>query len=207
MNKTTITLTNVTKQYKSGQSCFAPFSYQFTAHHTYALTGPSGCGKTTLLTLISTIEKPSQGTITWNPPASANNIYTMMSFIPQKPLLLDECSCIENVMIKHIIQGNISPDLKHRAHELLALVNLSAHAHKTPRYLSGGEKQRLSLARALLSNPTFIIADEPTAHVDKKQRDELLLLLQKIHTSYHTGMILATHDPAVASAMDIRLSL
>lgn len=187
----------------------------FEKNRTYALTGVSGSGKSTLLYILAGFEEPSSGELyfddrninTLNKIEKRDFLFNSLGFIFQLPYLLSELSVIENVMLKGLI-GGISYSVAERvALDLLDQVGLLAKATNNPNNLSGGEQQRVAIARALFNQPAFLIADEPTAHLDEKTRTNIIKVLLECQRQWSMGLIIACHDPAVAEQMDIVLEL
>lgn len=169
---------------------------------TYGIAGPSGCGKTTFLHLITGLDKPSLGSVWYND----RNITTLSSvqqeqwraenlgIMFQYPYLIKELSVIENVMLPGLILGKPDAQVREHAMELLKQVLLKDKAHNCPSLLSGGEQQRVTLARALCNSPAFLIADEPTAHLDKKTAGAIIDVILDMSQEYNMGLILVSHD-------------
>jgi lipoprotein-releasing system ATP-binding protein len=175
----------------------------------YGIMGVSGTGKSTLLHMLAGLEKPSDGGIFFN----NTNIERLHSYLLnsigivfQQPQLIPELTVLENVMIKGIIAGQSTRDNK-RAYELLERVGMSDRAHSRPDILSGGEQQRIAVLRALYLKPAFLLADEPTAHLDENHKAELLEIIRQLHTQEGMGVILTTHDEALAHQCEIPLRL
>ncbi len=191
MKKSSIICTNLTKQYHAGHQRFTGlhnFSYEFLQGNRYALIGPSGSGKSTLIHLIVGIEMPTSGTIAHS---YEQKQYGLML---QTPFLINELSVLENIALPGLIEGVPMADAIKRAEELITLVGLRAHAHVSPWQLSGGQQQRIALARALFFSPPFLIADEPTAHLDPDSARGIASLLISLSEEHGMGLIVATHD-------------
>lgn len=214
----TITLSNVGKTFTHQDATCTLFNDVFMVFEqskTYALVGPSGSGKTTLLSMIAGLEKVSSGSIQYNETVlhtlSVQELHsfcsTNYSIMLQRPALLNECTLLENVMLKSFINHTPTATDKQRAYELLSYVGLLECASRSPKNLSGGEAQRVAIAQALFSRPHFIIADEPTAHVDQKNKDCIINLLINAHITENIGIILSTHDIHVANKMNIIYTL
>ena len=161
-------------------------NYQFKKGKIYSLVGPSGSGKSTLLNIISLIDRPSSGLIKFynnsidfdknqeNDLFRANNI----GIIYQQDNLLSDFTALENVYLSSLAAGNKKDDAKIKAENFLKIVGLSHRVDHYPNELSGGEKQRVSIARALINEPKIILADEPTGSIDKKTSIEIFSLLK-----------------------------
>jgi ABC-type lipoprotein export system ATPase subunit len=189
--------------------------YVFEQSRSYAITGVSGTGKSTLIHMIAGLEEPSQGTVFYDrqdifklqPRDRALFIQKNLGLVFQAPSLLDELSVLENVMIKGLIAKQDYASAQEKAYILLEKVGLAEKAQRIPRTLSGGEQQRVALARAIFTEPSFIIADEPTAHLDEAATQKVLELLMFCHAQLKVGLIIASHDHAVAHMMDTVLVL
>jgi putative ABC transport system ATP-binding protein len=168
------------------------------------LKGPSGSGKTTLLSVIGCMARPTSGRIT----LSGKEITSLperflteirrksFGFVFQQFNLIKGITAMENVILPAYPTGEGFPDLKKRALSLLELFDLSARAFSKVEWLSGGEAQRVSIARALVNDPSVIIADEPTAHLDTKLSKDFMEIIGKLKVRRKT-IIIASHDPIV----------
>lgn len=189
--------------------------YTFFSENTYAIMGISGTGKSTLLHILSGLELPTSGSVffndqninTFSPLDKQNYLLSSIGLIFQNAYLLSELSVIENVMLKGLISGISYENSEIDALELLSLVGLSGKEKNSPSMLSGGEQQRVAIARALFTKPKFLLADEPTAHLDEKTRNQILDLLLSCQKKWGLGLIIACHDPVIANAMDTKLTI
>ena len=180
----------------------------------YSLMGPSGSGKSTLLNLISLIDRPSTGSIKYqnkkidfkknkeNDLFRANNI----GIIYQQDNLLSDFTALENVYLSSLAAGYKIDNAKTRAKNILKIVGLSDRLEHYPNELSGGEKQRVSIARALINEPKIILADEPTGSLDKNNAVEIFSLLKKQINSKRL-IIFATHNRFFANKSDCLLEM
>jgi len=171
----------------------APYSFQF-------LTGPSGAGKTTLLKLIMLSLRPTRGIIEMYGDNVAQMSEAELTMVRRKTgvvfqefRLLDHLTTFENVALPLRVQGRAEPSYRAEVVELLQWVGLGERMHVLPPVLSGGEKQRAAIARALIAKPDFLIADEPTGNVDPTLARRLLRLFVELHR-LGTAIIIATHD-------------
>ena len=178
-----------------------------------AIVGQSGSGKSTLLHLLATLDQPDDGQIYFEGhrvdhlAPTGRDILRNRHFgmIFQAYHLMPELSALENVlapaMIRHGILGywRRRTQLRQRASELLELVGLSHRVRHKPRELSGGEMQRTAIARALMSRPKLLLADEPTGNLDKENGDEVLSLLRKLNEQQGLTVVMVTHDLSIAS--------
>jgi len=206
----TISLNSLSKTFVQADATIKLISsatYKFERTITVALMGVSGSGKSTLLHMIAGFEKPTAGTILYNDSATRSGLETSVGFLYQSPYLIDELSVKENVMIKGLIEGHYIDQATERTYELLTQVGLHDKADYPSNRLSGGEQQRVALARALYSKPDFILADEPTAHLDTQTKKSIIDLLLTCHRRWGMGLIVATHDEYVAQRMDCVLLL
>jgi putative ABC transport system ATP-binding protein len=176
-----------------------------------AISGPSGSGKTTMLNLIGCIDRPTSGDIYINEEnvsqKSANELADLrarsIGFIFQTFNLLPVLSAAENVEYPLLRRSDISPDeRKRRVDYFLDIVGLSKYANNRPNQLSGGQRQRVAIARALAVKPAIVLADEPTANLDKATGIEILKLMKKINEHLGTTFIFSTHDQKVIDHAD-----
>ena len=181
----------------------APYSFQF-------LTGPSGAGKTTLLKLIMLSLHPTRGVITMHgsdvsrmSEAELTMVRRRTGVVFQEFRLLDHLTTFENVALPMRVQGRVEASYRAEVVELLQWVGLGDRMHVLPPVLSGGEKQRAAIARALIAKPEFLIADEPTGNVDPSLARRLLRLFIELHR-LGTAIIIATHDYALMEQFDAR---
>ena len=178
-----------------------------------SLVGASGAGKTTLLQIIGTLMKADEGRVTIDgisPEGLDDKALSMfrnlkIGFVFQFHHLLKEFSARENVMLPMLIAGVKQSDAKERADELLALVSMSHRSEHKPSALSGGEQQRVAVARALANNPAVVLADEPTGNLDSATRDELQRLFFTLRERTGQTFIIVTHDEKLASMSDRKI--
>jgi putative ABC transport system ATP-binding protein len=180
-----------------------------------ALMGPSGSGKTTLLNLIAGLDVPSEGEI-WvgNDRISAMSESQLatwrtrnVGFIFQFYHLLPVLTAYENVELPLLLLPLSSADRKQRVMTALELVELSSRLHHRPGQLSGGQQQRVGIARAIVTDPTLIVADEPTGDLDSRSADEILKLLATLQQELQKTIIMVTHDPKAAERASRTLHL
>lgn len=175
-----------------------------------AIIGKSGAGKTTLLQIIGTLDRPTKGEVL----IDGTNVFTLgekelaafrnrhIGFIFQFHQLLPEFTALENVCIPAMIAHEKESDYKPRAEKLLRDLGLGERMNHKPNELSGGEKQRVAAARALMMRPSIILADEPTGSLDEKNKKELSELLIHLRQEYGQTILLVTHDKELASIAD-----
>ncbi|MGA2405475.1 MAG: ABC transporter ATP-binding protein [Bacteroidales bacterium] len=175
-----------------------------------SIVGASGAGKTTLLQIIGTLDRPDGGTIYYNDSdishlkgralaAFRNN---NIGFVFQFHQLLPEFTALENVCIPAYIAGKSKTEAEGRATELLGFLSLSERLEHKPSELSGGEQQRVAVARALINNPSVILADEPSGNLDTENKNELHKLFFKLRDTFGQTIIIVTHDRQLASMSD-----
>lgn len=180
-----------------------------------SIVGPSGAGKTTLLQIIGTLDRPDTGSIiidgidvtTLNQHQLSNFRNQHIGFVFQFHQLLPEFTAIENIMIPAFIAGRSTSEAHRRAMELLEFMRLTDRAHHKPAELSGGEKQRVAVARALVNNPAVILADEPSGSLDTQNKQELHQLFFDLRDKYGQTFVIVTHDEQLASITDRTIHL
>ena len=175
-----------------------------------SIVGPSGAGKTTLLQIIGTLDRPDAGTVCIDSIDTTQLSQKKLSdfrnrhigFVFQFHQLLPEFTALENVMIPAYIAGTSTKEACRRAEELLQFMGLSNRASHKPNELSGGEKQRIAVARALMNNPAVILADEPSGSLDSKNKEELHQLFFNLRDQFGQTFVIVTHDEQLASITD-----
>ena len=178
-----------------------------------AITGASGSGKSTLLGLLAGLDQPSSGEIVLlgeqlsklDEDARARLRAGRVGFVFQSFQLLPALTALENILLPLELAGRA--DARERAAHWLERVGLAARAAHTPRQLSGGEQQRIAIARAFATDPQILFADEPTGNLDADTGARIIELLFELNASAHTTLILVTHDDALASRCQRRLHL
>ncbi|HOU95466.1 MAG TPA: ABC transporter ATP-binding protein [Bacteroidales bacterium] len=174
------------------------------------IVGPSGAGKTTLLQILGTLDRPDEGIIIYDnievgklkgkQLAAFRN--RKIGFVFQFHQLLPEFTALENICIPAFIAGKSKPEAEKRAKELLRFMNMSDRAEHKPSELSGGEQQRVAVARALINNPSVILADEPSGNLDTENKTGLHKLFLSLRNAFGQTFIIVTHDPTLASLSD-----
>ena len=180
-----------------------------------SIVGPSGAGKTTLLQILGTLYKPDSGSVVVDGIETSTLSTTKLSefrnthlgFVFQFHQLLPEFTAIENIMIPAYIAGMKPKEARSRAEELLAFMGLSDRATHKPNELSGGEKQRVAVARALMNNPAVILADEPSGSLDSKNKEELHKLFFELRDKFGQTFVIVTHDETLATLTDRTIHL
>ena len=180
-----------------------------------SIVGPSGAGKTTLLQIIGTLDKADSGEIridgkeisSMSKKHLSDFRNTHIGFVFQFHQLLPEFTALENIMIPAYIAGKSRSEAKKRAMELLQFMGLTDRASHKPNELSGGEKQRVAVARALVNNPAVILADEPSGSLDSKNKAELHQLFFDLRDKFGQTFVIVTHDEELASITDRTIHL
>ena len=197
---------NVTRKFLVGDdevTALANASCTINAGDRIAVMGPSGSGKSTLMALMAQLDAPSSGLISWPkfPPAeSARPKYIGLSF--QSPSLLPALTALENVEVPLLIleQGG---QVREKALAMLQLFELEHLADRLPEEISGGQAQRIAMARALVTSPALILADEPTGQLDQETGQSVIRKLVEISNNTGAALLIATHDPVIATEMNI----
>jgi lipoprotein-releasing system ATP-binding protein len=183
---------------------------QVNAGEVVAVVGASGAGKSTLLHILGTLDLPDQGNLSiqnkdvfkQSSQALAAFRNRAIGFVFQFHNLLPEFSALENVMIPGLIAGREPTEVKKRANELLTLLSIDHRSHHKPSELSGGEQQRVAVARALINNPALILADEPSGNLDSKNAKELHELFFFLRKQLNQTFVIVTHNHEFASMAD-----
>ena len=180
-----------------------------------SIVGASGAGKTTLLQLIGTLDRPTGGTIRFNGEdlgglnrkrlADFRNRH--IGFVFQSHQLLPEFTALENILIPALIAGRKPAEAESEAMQLLQVMGIAGRAHHKPAEMSGGENQRVAVARALINHPDVVLADEPSGSLDSKNKEELHKLFFDLRDRYGQTFVIVTHDEALASYTDRTLHM
>jgi putative ABC transport system ATP-binding protein len=180
-----------------------------------ALMGPSGSGKTTLLNLIAGLDKPTSGSAR----VAGSELSSMsdgqlaqfrsqkIGFIFQAYNLLPVLTALENVELPLLLTKLSGAERKKRAQTALRIVGLEDRMNHYPRQLSGGQEQRVTIARAIVNDPTILVCDEPTGDLDRKSADEILALLERLNKEFKKTILMVTHDPAAAERASVTRKL
>lgn len=179
------------------------------------IMGPSGCGKTTLLNCLSGLDEPTSGIVKIEgiPLAQMNDNElseyraTRMGFIFQSFNLLPVLTALENVELPLLVAGINEKEARSRALSMLSSVDLQEWAHHKPFELSGGQQQQVAVARALISRPAIIWADEPTGNLDSAGANQITALLKRLNKANRQTFVIVTHDPSVAKTADRLISM
>ena len=196
-------------------SIFKDINFSIKTKERVALVGPSGCGKTSFLHIAGLLEAPSSGDvfingkkINWNSDKDlSNSRLSDIGFIFQFNNLLDDFNATENIALPYIIAGHKKKIAIEKAELLLSQVGLENRMKSFPNQLSGGEQQRVAIARSLINEPSIILADEPTGNLDFKSSMNVMELFNKLIEEYGCSIILATHDLNIADLQDKVISI
>ncbi len=198
----------LTRTYKQGKvevTALRDIDLKVEAGDLVALAGPSGSGKTTMLNLIGGLDRPDKGRIVVNGNQYAELKESRMAelrlhhigFVFQAYNLIPVLSALENVEYVMMLQGVATDVRRDRARRILDEVGLTEEYHRRPAELSGGQQQRVAVARAIVSDPSLVLADEPTANLDSKTGEGLLRLMTRMNQERGVTFIFSTHDPMV----------
>ncbi len=180
-----------------------------------SIVGPSGAGKTTLLQIMGTLDKPDSGRLVLNGTEVSRLNESRLSafrnkeigFVFQFHQLLPEFTALENVTIPALIGGDSAASARKRAMELLEMMGLQERASHKPAELSGGEKQRVAVARALVNHPSVVLADEPSGSLDTQNKEELHQLFFDLRDKLGQTFVIVTHDEGLASSTDRKIHI
>ena len=209
-----IEIRNITKSFGSLQ-VLKGISLHINKGEVVSIVGPSGAGKTTLLQIMGTLDKPDQGEIVidgidvsrMSTKKLSDFRNTHIGFIFQFHQLVPEVTATENIMIPAFIAGKSHREAKKKAEELLSFMGLTDRASHKPNELSGGEKQRVAVARALVNNPAVVLADEPSGSLDTKNKEELHQLFFDLRDKFGQTFVIVTHDEELARITDRTIHL
>lgn len=204
-----IKLTNITKSFDT-LPVLRGIDLTIAKGEVVSIVGPSGAGKTTLLQIMGTLDAPDSGQViiddtdvsTLNQRDLAAFRNRRIGFVFQFHQLLPEFTALENVMIPALIAGKSTADARRLAEEMLQLLGLSDRAQHKPNQLSGGEKQRVAVARALINRPAVVLADEPSGSLDTRNKEELHQLFFDLRDRLGQTFVIVTHDESLASLTD-----
>lgn len=214
----TLRLTGIEKEFIQGNAVIPilrGISAEFGQGATYAIMGVSGTGKSTLLSILGGLETPTRGSVHFNnekvqsfDAARRQKFFLRdVGYVFQLPHLLPELSVLENITLKGKIAGMSDAACTERAMDLLERVHLAQFAHRAPAALSGGEQQRIALVRAIFLKPAFLLADEPTAHLDEHTRSSVVDVMLSLVAYDGMGLIVCTHDRTLAARMEHNYAL
>ena len=211
---------NVSKEYPSPRgvlTILSDVSLSLSRGDAVSIMGPSGSGKSTLLYIMGALEPPSTGTVTLNgqnpfqldQKALATFRNREIGFVFQDHCLLPQCSVLENVLTPTLVSNSQldGEAVTARAHDLLEEVGLADRLDHRPAKLSGGEKQRVSLARALITKPKLLLCDEPTGNLDHASAETVADLLLELHERQQTMLVVVTHNRELAARFPVRYEM
>ena len=210
---TVLKLKNITKEFiepRKNIVALNSINFDLSDGQCICLLGPSGSGKTTLLQIAGLLDSPTKGEIIINgkkcdhlSQEDKNFIRKQhIGFVYQNFYLLDSFSALENVIIPQLINGSSFNNARKRAKNLLSDLGLSKRLYNKPRELSGGEKQRVSILRAIANRPKIILADEPTGNLDKKNTENVVKIIKDMVNHYNISFIIATHNLSITKKFD-----
>ena len=208
-----ITASNLSKVYGGGGlsvTALDNVSFEVDPGEFVAVMGPSGCGKSTLLHLLGGLDRPTKGTVVIDgnklSELSDNQLTELrrhkIGFIFQFFNLIPVLDAVENAALPKTLDGVPQAAAKQKAKEWLSKVGLADRANHRPDQLSGGEQQRVAVARALTTSPALILADEPTGNLDTRASDEIATLLRQVANEWGRAVVVVTHDPRIAAHAD-----
>ena len=209
-----IRLENIHKSF-SGLHVLKGISLEIERGEIVSITGPSGAGKTTLLQIMGSLDRPDQGCVMYDGTDITRLSQSQLAsfrgqhigFVFQFHQLLPEFTACENIMIPGLIAGTGMAECEKRAKLLLELLGLAERGEHKPAELSGGEKQRIAVARALMNRPDVILADEPSGSLDSRNRDELHRLIFDLREKMGQTFVIVTHDENLAVLADRRIRI
>ena len=209
-----IDIKNITKSFGSLQ-VLKGIDLHIDKGEVVSIVGPSGAGKTTLLQIIGTLDRPDTGSVyvdgidvtSLSQKKLSDFRNQHLGFVFQFHQLLPEFTAVENIMIPAYIAGTSQKQARQRAKELLEFMGLSDRANHKPNELSGGEKQRIAVARALMNNPAVILADEPSGSLDSKNKEDLHQLFFNLRDQFGQTFVIVTHDEQLAAITDRTIHL
>lgn len=209
-----ITATNINKSYGS-LHVLKDISLEIKQGEVVSIVGPSGAGKTTLLQILGTLDRPDSGMLLYGDTdvsrlkdkqlAAFRNMH--IGFVFQAHHLLPEFTAVENVCIPALIHGTPMREARERAMELLAFMHVDQRAAHKPGEMSGGEQQRVAVARALMNNPMVVLADEPSGNLDSHHARELHELFFRLREQYNQTFLIVTHNDELADMADRKITI
>lgn len=209
-----ITASNINKSYGS-LHVLKDISLEIKQGEVVSIVGPSGAGKTTLLQILGTLDRPDSGTLLYSDTdvsrlrdrelAAFRNSH--IGFVFQAHHLLPEFTAVENVCIPALIHGTTMRQARERAMELLSFMHVDHRANHKPGEMSGGEQQRVAVARALMNNPMVVLADEPSGNLDSHHARELHDLFFRLREQFNQTFLIVTHNDELAAMADRKITI
>lgn len=209
-----ITATHINKSYGDLQ-VLKDISLEINQGEVVSIVGPSGAGKTTLLQILGTLDRPDSGTLRYGDTEVSNLKEKELArfrnehigFVFQAHHLLPEFTALENVCIPALIKGTPMKEAQSRAMELLSLMKVDGRAAHKPQAMSGGEQQRVAVARALMNSPMAVLADEPSGNLDSQHARELHELFFRLREQLNQTFIIVTHNEELAAMADRKITI
>ncbi len=209
-----ITATHINKSYGDLQ-VLKDISLEINQGEVVSIVGPSGAGKTTLLQILGTLDRPDSGSLRYGDTEVSNLKEKELArfrnehigFVFQAHHLLPEFTALENVCIPALIKGTPMKEAQARAMELLSLMKVDGRAAHKPQAMSGGEQQRVAVARALMNSPMAVLADEPSGNLDSQHARELHELFFRLREQLNQTFIIVTHNEELASMADRKITI
>ena len=209
-----ITATHINKSYGDLQ-VLKEISLEINQGEVVSIVGPSGAGKTTLLQILGTLDRPDSGTLRYGDIEVSNLKEKELArfrnehigFVFQAHHLLPEFTALENVCIPALIKGTPMKEAQARAMELLSLMKVDGRAAHKPQAMSGGEQQRVAVARALMNSPMAVLADEPSGNLDSQHARELHELFFRLREQLNQTFIIVTHNEELAAMADRKITI
>lgn len=209
-----ITATQINKSYGDLQ-VLKDISLEINQGEVVSIVGPSGAGKTTLLQILGTLDRPDSGTLRYGDTEVSNLKEKELArfrnehigFVFQAHHLLPEFTALENVCIPALIKGTPMKEAQARAMELLSLMKVDGRAAHKPQAMSGGEQQRVAVARALMNSPMAVLADEPSGNLDSQHARELHELFFRLREQLNQTFIIVTHNEELAAMADRKITI
>ena len=214
MSKTVLNAQNISKAYNDLE-VLKKIDIEIFDQEVVSIVGASGAGKSTLLHILGTLDKPDQGLLEINGydviGFSANKLAkfrnSQIGFIFQFHNLLPEFTALENVCLPGFISGKAESEVSHRAKELLGILGLNGRESHRPSELSGGEQQRVAVARSLINDPKVIFADEPSGNLDSKNAESLHQLFFDLRDEFKKTFVIVTHNESLAHLSDRKVEI
>jgi len=220
MRKMLLKANNIIKKFSSGKAgeellVLDNLSFEMESGSLVSISGLSGSGKSTLLHILGSLDKPNSGTVKFrnkfinklNEDEKAEFRNKNIGFVFQFHHLMADLTALENTIMPSLIAGKSFSASKKVANEILAQLDIEKRKNHYPNQLSGGEKQRVAVARALINNPELILADEPTGNIDNRHSEELLQIFFELNERFSTSVLIVTHNLEIAKRANVTYNL